>query len=191
MDPGAGPSGSGRGGNGAEDGGARGTRTWTVPAPGWGLRGPAPPRRLRSPAPLRRGPPAPCAPGRRGERALGGHARGPGGAEEKDERRADPCPPRVLRAACRPGPALRERRFWSRIPVVVSVKASHLLPTAPSHRQRKFMKIGHHLHCKEFLKLLLERTCSKMDSLLTLWKYKEAEVFICGSSFRTTHHLFL
>ena len=53
------------------------------------------------------------------------------------------------------------------------------------------MRIGHHLHCKEFLKLLLERTCSQMDSLLTSWKYKEAAVFICGSSFTITHHLFL
>ena len=58
-------------------------------------------------------------------------------------------------------------------------------------RQRRFMRIGHHLHCKEFLKLLLERTCSQMDSLLTFWKYKEAAVFICRNSFTITHHLFL
>ncbi|XP_044790790.1 collagen alpha-1(X) chain-like [Bubalus bubalis] len=132
MEPGARPSGSGR-----EEGGTRGTpaprrtRTWSPDGPGLGTPNDRP-RPAASPprAPLRRGRPALCAPGRRGDRALGGRARGPGGAEEKDERRADPCPPRGLLS----GPAVRERRFWSRIPVVVSVKASHLLPTAPSHR---------------------------------------------------------
>ena len=107
MEPGARPSGSGRGGNGAEEGGARGTpaprrtRTWSHDGRGLGTPNDRP-RPAASPprAPLRRGRPAVCAPGRRGDRALGGRARGPGGAEEKDERREDPCPPRVLRAAC-------------------------------------------------------------------------------------------
>lgn len=144
REPGARPSCSRWGGTCGEEGGARWTpaprrtRTWSRDVPGMGTWSgrprpvvlPSPPRSCRSVARLcSRGPRRPVSrPGRprppEGP-VLCNCARGPGGAEEKDEWRPDPRPqPRP--GAC--GPLSGSEGSGAGFRVVISAKASHLFP---------------------------------------------------------------